>query len=348
MVTYYISFSATLITILVMLKFREFHIQYSADSDFNGPQKFHRFAVPRIGGIAIFAGIFLGLVYEKNINNLNHIETIIGTSGFLILIAGLSEDITKRISARSRLVMIAIVSTFAVIATPLEINSLGITKLDPLISNPLIYIPFTIFAITGLVNAYNIIDGFNGLASMVGLITLLSLAYVSYTHDDQVLLSICLISIASIFGFFIVNYPNGLIFLGDGGAYLLGFLIATLSILLVSRHNEISPLFGLAVNSYPVIETIFTIYRRKFNQNKALSEPDDLHFHTILFRSISKKLKHRANYKIAPFLWLFTLLIVTSAVYFRNSGLELFAVITISTTIYLFTYHKITTKGIAG
>jgi UDP-N-acetylmuramyl pentapeptide phosphotransferase/UDP-N-acetylglucosamine-1-phosphate transferase len=131
--------------------------------------------------------------------------------------------------------------------------------LDLLFGIPSFGFIFTVFAITGLTNAYNIIDGLNGLASMVGVITLLALGYISYETGDRSLLYLSGAMIAAILGFFIWNYPKGSIFLGDGGAYLIGFWIASLSVLIVSRHQEISPWFAVLANIYPIVETIFTI-----------------------------------------------------------------------------------------
>ena len=63
-------------------------------------------------------------------------------------------------------------------------------------------------------------------------------------------------------GFFVWNFPAGLIFLGDGGAYFLGFYVAELAILLLHRNPAVSPMFPLLLCIYPVFETLFSIYRR--------------------------------------------------------------------------------------
>ncbi len=82
------------------------------------------------------------------------------------------------------------------------------------------------------------------------------------------------------------NYPRGLVFLGDGGAYLIGFWVASLSVLLVYRHQEISPSFALLINIYPIIETLFSIYRRRIHQGKCPGQADRLHFHTLIYRRL--------------------------------------------------------------
>jgi UDP-N-acetylmuramyl pentapeptide phosphotransferase/UDP-N-acetylglucosamine-1-phosphate transferase len=82
---------------------------------------------------------------------------------------------------------------------------------------------FTEFAVAGIANDINIIDGFNGLATGTVLIALGSLGYTAYLANDPVLAKVCFVLGGIALGFFLVNYPLGKIFLGDGGAYVLGF-----------------------------------------------------------------------------------------------------------------------------
>ncbi|WP_162785839.1 MraY family glycosyltransferase [Polynucleobacter necessarius] len=199
---------------------------------------------------------------------------------------GLTEDLTKKISVRLRLVFTAISAAMLVYLMPAYITRLDIPYVNLILTFSITGGALTVFAITGLANAYNIIDGFNGLASMVGIITLLAIAYVSFVVADSQIMYLSLIMAAAILGFFIWNYPRGPIFLGDGGAYLTGFWIASLSVILTYRHREISPWFALLINGYPIVETLFTIYRRKIRQGKSLGQPDGIHFHTLIYRRI--------------------------------------------------------------
>jgi UDP-N-acetylmuramyl pentapeptide phosphotransferase/UDP-N-acetylglucosamine-1-phosphate transferase len=207
---------------------------------------------------------------------------------------------------------------------------------------------FTTFAITGLSNSYNIIDGFNGLSSMVGIITLLGLAYVSYIVGDTLITYLSLMMASSIMGFFIWNYPKGLIFLGDGGAYLIGFWIALLSVMLVARHTQISPWFALLINAYPILETLFTIYRRKIHQGKSPGQPDGIHFHTLIYRRIlspatvtNKFDLLNANAKTAPYLWLLSSFTVVPAILLWQSTPILIAFTLLFTISYVWLYTKI-------
>ena len=110
---------------------------------------------------------------------------------------------------------------------------------DYLLSSPIVALIFTAFAITGITNAYNIIDGFHGLSSMVANIALMATGYLALSLNDRTIAQLCFVMVGANLGFFIWNYPRGLIFLGDGGAYLLGFWTAVASTLLIVRHPEI-------------------------------------------------------------------------------------------------------------
>ena len=94
------------------------------------------------------------------------------------------------------------------------------------------------------------------------------------------------------------TFLRGKIFLGDSGAYIIGFLLAILSILTVKRNPEISPWFPIAVLAYPIFETLFSIYRRKFIQKKSPLKNDGLHLHTLIYRRITK-----GNPKTSLYIW---------------------------------------------
>ena len=142
------------------------------------------------------------------------------------------------------------------------------------------------FAVAGIANAINIIDGFNGLASMCVVLMLGALAYVAFQVGDPTVATLALAGIGAVLGFFLWNFPGGLIFLGDGGAYFLGFFVAELSILLLVRNPTVSPLFPLLACIYPIFETVFSIYRRRFLRATPPSMPDGIHLHSLIYRRL--------------------------------------------------------------
>jgi UDP-N-acetylmuramyl pentapeptide phosphotransferase/UDP-N-acetylglucosamine-1-phosphate transferase len=339
---FFSSFMAT----LLIIRYQHLHHHLSADSDLSGPQKFHKKIVPRIGGVSIAIGLALAIAIKAWNRPDADIELMLLLCAIPTFAIGLIEDLTKKISVRKRLLFTAVSAGLAVYYLQVHINRLDIPIVDLLLAMPLFGIAFTIFAITGLANAYNIIDGFNGLASMVGIITLLAIAYIGFLFLDLTIIYLALVMAGALLGFFIWNYPRGLIFLGDGGAYLIGFWIAVLTILLVSRHSEISPWFALLINGYPILETLFTIYRRKIHQGKSPGHPDGIHFHTLIYRRILGADPHErewfsSNARTAPYLWGLAGISITPAVLWWNSTPILVAACFLFAAAYVWIYARI-------
>jgi UDP-N-acetylmuramyl pentapeptide phosphotransferase/UDP-N-acetylglucosamine-1-phosphate transferase len=342
-------FTSFLITIAIV-RTQNLHGSISGDKDLSGPQKFHETVVPRVGGLAIGMAVLVAITLHYQDQNPNIEELFILLSALPAFGIGIAEDLTKKVSVRTRLIFTAIGALLAIKLLGCSISSLDIPYLDYLFAIPVISIAFTIFAITGLANAYNIIDGFNGLSSMVGMITLLGLAYISFQLNDPLIANLSLVMASAILGFFIWNYPRGLIFLGDGGAYLIGFWVATLSVLIVSRHSEISPWLAVMINAYPILETLFTIYRRRFHQGKNPGHPDGIHFHSLIFRRIlnpshiGNELEwFNANAKTSPYLWVLTTLAIIPAILFWHSTYILIAFLLIFATSYVWLYKRMVT-----
>jgi UDP-GlcNAc:undecaprenyl-phosphate/decaprenyl-phosphate GlcNAc-1-phosphate transferase len=348
---------------------KESHGVFSGDHDLSGPQKFHSGSVPRVGGVGIFVGIGLGILAREIIQqNGIGIEEFLLISACPVFLVGLAEDLTKRAGITVRVVFTAMGAFMAVMWMSSFINRLDVPVLDALLALPTLSLFITIFAITGVANAYNIIDGFNGLSSIVGIISLLAMGYLGVTlHDSQIaFLSFSMAS--AILGFFVWNYPRGLIFLGDGGAYLIGFWIAVLSVLMVARHAEVSPWFALMINGYPILETLFTIYRRWIHQGKNPGHPDGIHFHSLIYRRLmnrrggnrasisgldsesgSKNNLHNpsseiilnANARTSPYLWLLSSLSVVPAVLWWHTTWALMVSALMFTLLYLWMYTSI-------
>jgi UDP-GlcNAc:undecaprenyl-phosphate GlcNAc-1-phosphate transferase len=348
MISFLIAFFASFTSTLLIIRFKHLHGRFSGDNDLIGPQKIHTEVVPRIGGISIAIGVFLAVLINLQSANTSQLKVVLLLCAIPTFTIGLTEDLTKNISVKARLFFTALAALFAAHLLDASIERIDVWGIDNLLSIQLIAIIFTVFAVTGLANSYNIIDGFNGLSSMVGIITLLGIAYVSFQLQDTDILSLSLIMVGAILGFFIWNYPKGLIFLGDGGAYLIGFWIAILCVLLVARHPSISPWFVILINAYPILETLFTIYRRKIHQGKSPSLPDGIHFHTLIYRRILNPaaVKNKfdlinANSRTAPYLWLFSSFAIIPAVLWWQSTPILIGFTLLFTTFYLWLYTRI-------
>lgn len=342
------AFFSSFIATLLIIRFEHLHSRFSADHDLSGPQKFHTISVPRIGGLSIAIGILVATLLRVKTSPTSNFEILLLVCAIPVFGIGIVEDLTKKVGVKTRLIFTAIAAAMAANYLGAQITRLDIPGIDFLFTIPGIALVFSVFAITGLANAYNIIDGFNGLSSMVGIITLMGLAYVSFVVQDPLLMYLSLVMAGAILGFFVWNYPRGLIFLGDGGAYLIGFWVAIISVLLAARHQEVSPWFAVMINAYPILETLFTIYRRKIHQGKSPGQPDGIHFHTLIYRRIlnpvctgRKEDWFTANAKTSPYLWMLTVMANAPAVLWWNSSAILIGGTFIFTATYIWLYKKV-------
>jgi len=209
----------------------------------------------------------------------------------------------------------------------LEVPRLDLAWLDLLLqAAPWLGVAIALLAVAGLPHAFNIIDGYNGLAGMVALIVCLALAHVALQVGDRALAALLVSTAAATGGFLLWNYPRGMLFAGDGGAYLWGVVVALGSVALVQRNVLVSPWFPLLLLIYPVWETVFSIYR-KLARGVSPGVADALHFHQLIYRRIVRSVFHddesrrmlMRNNRTSPYLWGFTLLTVVPAVLFWNN-----------------------------
>ena len=333
----------------LIIRFSALHARFSSDAPSVGPQKFHFHPTPRIGGIPVVIGSIVAvlLLRDDSVTAYEFAGVSLLCSAFAFA-GGMAEDFTKRVGVRFRLLLTFVSATLGFFFLDARIDGLAVPGLDWALHFTLVAFVFTVFAVGGFAQAMNIVDGFNGLAGVVSLIFLGAIAYVAGQVGDQELMWGSLVLGASILGFLLFNYPRGLIFLGDGGAYLIGFLIAEFAVLLVHRNTEVSPWFALALLSYPIVETLFSIYRKRVLRNQSAGQPDGLHLHMLIHKRCVRRYRAGstpsdvwANALTAPFLWILALLGAVPAVLFWDQTAVLEAVVVVFTTIYVWLYWRI-------
>jgi len=204
----------------------------------------------------------------------------------------------------------------------------------------------TLFAVGGFSHALNIVDGFNGLSGMVVLLMLGALAFVAAQVGDGHILWASIFVAGGVLGFLVWNFPKGLIFAGDGGAYLLGFIIAELAILLAHRNPSVSAWFPAVLLLYPVVETAFSIYRKKFLRGQSPAEPDGLHLHMLIHKRLVRRLsvpgdKWKTNALTSPYLVVVAALPVLPGMVYWDSTIVLQAVALAFTAFYVWFYWRI-------
>jgi UDP-N-acetylmuramyl pentapeptide phosphotransferase/UDP-N-acetylglucosamine-1-phosphate transferase len=274
-------FLASLFTACLTVFTKRYHGHLSMD-EHAGIQKVHTHPTPRVGGIAIGAGALCAYVTTTRggVNDLLWPLMVAGIPAFLF---GLVEDLTKEVSVVARLLATMVSGVVGWAITGYSLTSVNVWGLDYFLGFTFVSVVFTAFAVGGVANSINIIDGFNGLAGGTVIIILGGLAHICFQVADYELMSICLLLIATTLGFFAVNWPWGKLFLGDGGSYFLGFGIAWISVLMLSRHPDMSAWALFTACGYPVMEVGFSVWRRKKRHLNA-GDPDRLHMHSLVKR----------------------------------------------------------------
>lgn len=286
------SFGACLLVVLT----QHWHGKHSLDHDLSGAQKLHAKPVPRIGGLGLIIGLLMAGIggYLTHGNSYPTTLTLL-VCALPVFLAGFVEDLTKRVSVRTRLLSSFVSAALALWLLGAQMPDADTPGLDPLLEHiPLLSILLTIFVVGGITHSVNIIDGLNGLAGGAVCIMLAGLGTLAWLHGDAVVTKLCLWGIAGLVGFMLLNYPFGKIFLGDGGAYLAGFWLAECAILLVARNPEISSWTALLCCLYPVLETCYSMFRRHIIHKVPSGLPDMGHMHQLLYKWLKSKMPRRA------------------------------------------------------
>lgn len=277
------SFSVSLFIGVILVLTKHFHASFTSDSN-HGIQKIHTSATPRVGGVAIFIGLLIGWFVAPP-NYFGGLFWTLLCAGIPAFLFGVLEDLTKQVSVTVRLLATMSCGIIGYSLTRYSISDVNIYVLDWFMQFTLVSILFTAFAVAGVANALNIIDGCNGLSS--GTVLLVSAAFYSVSLDvgDIQVSYVCLLIFSSVSGFLFLNWPVGKLFIGDGGAYFIGFAVAWIAVLLMERHPEISAWAPLLICSYPVQEVLFSMLRRH-RRGLKLGQPDRLHMHSLFLRRV--------------------------------------------------------------
>ena len=313
----------------------------SSQGDLIGVQKFHFDPTPRISGIPVFASFFVGLWF---VDPPEGFYLAMLFASLPVFVFGLAEDITARISPRLRMFATLVSVAAAFFWLDIGITTLGFGWVDGYLSDYVVLsLVFTLLAVGGLVNAVNIIDGYNGLMAGYGVLVLLAIAYVANIFGDDLVLQLSLVLTASLVGFFVFNFPLGKIFMGDGGAYFIGFMLSIIGLMLTDRHEKLSSWFVLLIFIYPMYELLYSIYRRKVIYKVAATQPDADHLHSLIYRKVIscdrfKNNKVICNSMVAPFMWALSLVgMIPAIIWFDNQVVLIywvFVFMVIYTVIY--------------
>jgi UDP-GlcNAc:undecaprenyl-phosphate GlcNAc-1-phosphate transferase len=244
--------------------------------------------IGRLGGLSVVLGIMIGLTQLLNLNSSvdsdfsDQSVQVLGLIFGVLLVGGVGfwDDI-RRLPAIVKLFIQTLAAIIAYLAG-LKIQGVDLPFFEPFRLGQFA-LPVTVFWITGVVNAVNFIDGLDGLAGGVVLLASLVNFVAAISTGSYLSAGIMVSVIGSIVGFLLYNWYPAKIYLGDGGAYSLGFLLSTSTLL--SPHQKASTgvvlLVPILATGLPIFDTLLTMARRALNR-KRIFTPDRGHLHHIL------------------------------------------------------------------
>ncbi|MDA9897376.1 undecaprenyl/decaprenyl-phosphate alpha-N-acetylglucosaminyl 1-phosphate transferase [Alphaproteobacteria bacterium] len=245
-------------------------------------RKLHQNNTPLIGGICIFLACGLSLFVFDDLGGQDLRSLIISSS--LVLFLGVLDD-QFDIRASAKLLTQVLTCSLFVASTGLQISSFGSPfGLSYSFELGLLSLPLTILAIVGLTNAFNMIDGCDGLAASLSVMTLLALLYFGASHFDLLLQKFLLMLVASLFVFLFFNFSNHpalKLFLGDGGSLFLGFVVSVLLVKFVEGNETHRPSMVLWFVAVPIYDFCAVVVRRLLLKRKIMSA-DRSHLHHYL------------------------------------------------------------------
>ncbi|UVK76688.1 MAG: UDP-N-acetylglucosamine--undecaprenyl-phosphate N-acetylglucosaminephosphotransferase [Sodalis sp. Fle] len=248
-------------------------------------RKRHQGQIPLVGGISIYAGICFAFFYTDHY--VPYMALYLICAGILVVIGALDDRFD--ISVVTRAIIQALVASAVMIFSDRYINSLGyIFGSWELVLGPFGY-PVTLFAVWAAINAFNMVDGIDGLLGGLSCVSLAAMGILLFLNNNPSLALWCFAMIAAILPYILLNLGifgrSYKVFMGDAGSTMIGFTIIWL--LLQSTQgwkHTMNPVTALWVIAVPLMDMIVIMYRR---MRKGISPfaPDQQHIHHLIIRA---------------------------------------------------------------
>lgn len=251
-------------------------------------RKVHSRVMPRMGGVAIYLAVTLSVLIFGNISD--QIKGLL-IGGTIITFVGLVDDI-KNLSPRVKLLG-QIVAASILVAYGAKVLFLTNPFGSLIYLNPNgidLGIPLTILWVVGVTNAVNLVDGLDGLAGGLASIAALTIGTIAWHEGQMQSVLPAIVLFAAIVGFLKYNFHPAKIFMGDSGSLFLGYMLAGLSVIGLTKGAAVMSVFvPVLIFGIPIFDTLFAIMRRYIN-NKPIFQADKEHLH---HRLLALGLSHR-------------------------------------------------------
>ncbi len=291
--------------------------------DVPNERKVHACSIPRIGGLAMVAGVLISILMWE-IWDQTYLALLLGI--IIITAFGIWDDRTE-LGYRTKFFGQFLAACVVVFFGDVVIERIPFLSFD--ILPAYIAIPLTIIALLGVTNAVNLADGLDGLAGGVALLSFCGVALLAYLSGAEALLLWCVIVMGSILGFLRYNTWPAQLFMGDTGSQFLGFTLGVLVILLTQQeHRALSPLVGLLLIGLPIIDT-FIVMSQRIMEKRSPFSADRAHIH---HKFLDMGFDH---YEAVFFIYVIQALMIAVAYFFRyDSDILLMA-------IYIFIFSSV-------
>jgi UDP-GlcNAc:undecaprenyl-phosphate GlcNAc-1-phosphate transferase len=258
--------------------------------DHPGRRKVHEMVTPLTGGPAIFIVLMAALAWWLVEDRFVQALMLGGTLMFLV---GLVDD-RHRLSPITRFVVQVVACLVMVVWADIQLDDFGRLFTNYVLEIGPLAVPITIFAAMGVINAFNMIDGMDGLAGGIFLVAAAGMALLASLAGQPLMHWLILLSMAAVIGFLLLNarFPwnrKARIFLGDSGSMLLGFILAWCFIALGNDINETGerafmPITAVWLLAVPLLDTTTQMWRR-WRAGKSPLNADQFHLHHAFLRA---------------------------------------------------------------
>ncbi|KOF57214.1 MULTISPECIES: glycosyltransferase family 4 protein [Clostridium] len=310
--TYYIFFIAIFVSFISTPFVRKFAKAINAIDVPKDARRVHKKPIPKLGGLAIYLGFLTALILKNGPITRHEIGILIGS--FIIVIGGVTDDLINLKPLQKILFQIA--AACALIAFGIKISMITnpISNLNSYIKiGYALGIILTLIWIVGITNAFNLIDGLDGLAAGTGIISASTMALIAFLNGQSRIEAqiLSLILAGAILGFLPYNFNPASIFMGDVGAQLIGFLLAAISIEgAIKSASAVVIAVPILAFGLPIYDTIFAIIRRKIN-GRPIMQADKGHLHhRLLAMGLSQKQAVIIMYLISAVLGLMSVIVM--------------------------------------
>ena len=308
------------------------------DEQFKKPQAFHELPISTSGGTGIFFSFLILNLYLFLSKEIIYYEYLSFCSLFFIL--GLLDDLKLDLRPKFRLIVMIVLLIILIISNNFYVENTGIKFLNGFLKIDIFALFFVCLCFLFIINGSNLIDGYNGLLSIHTLIILINLFFVNYFNGNNDLAFFILYIILIITVFLKYNFPKATIFLGDGGSYFLGALIA-ISVIKTSIANPaISPFYFCILLFYLFFEVFFSFIRKFARERMSPLFPDKKHLHMLIYKSFLKKNKNtlKSNYYVSIVINLIYLILIIPAIFMMKDGLFCKYYSIVSFVVYISAY----------